>query len=124
MYITPGLLNRQNWDALAEAANWSRTNADVLVDTHWIGGDPARGEVYGWASWCPRKGILTLRNPDEQPAAFTADIGEMFQLPPEAARAFRLRSLWKKESREAEVRVGQPHRFNLNAFEVLVLETR
>jgi hypothetical protein len=124
MYITPGLLNRQNWDALAEAANWSRTNADVLVDTHWIGGDPAKGEVYGWASWCPRKGILTLRNPDEQPAAFTADIGEMFQLPPEAAMAFRLRSLWKKESREAEVRVGQPHRFNLNAFEVLVLETR
>jgi len=35
----------QDWDALAEAAQWSRSNADVLVDTHWIGGDPAKGEI-------------------------------------------------------------------------------
>ncbi len=25
----------------------------TLRDVHWIGGDPARGQVYGWASWSP-----------------------------------------------------------------------
>ena len=33
---------------------WSRSNAmDVLVDTHWVGGEPFKLEVYGWASWTP-----------------------------------------------------------------------
>jgi hypothetical protein len=58
MYITPSLLTQQNWDDLAEAAKWSRENGSVLSDTHWVGGDPAWLEVYGWASWTPRKGIL------------------------------------------------------------------
>ena len=38
MYITPALLTPENWDTLAEAAKWSRANADTLVDTHWVGG--------------------------------------------------------------------------------------
>ena len=38
MYITPALLSDANWDALAEAARWSRSNAATLADTHWIGG--------------------------------------------------------------------------------------
>ena len=42
MYITPSLLTQDNWDVLAEAAKWSRANAGTLVDTHWIGGTPAR----------------------------------------------------------------------------------
>jgi hypothetical protein len=59
MYITPSLLSDTNWNDLAEAAKWSRANAEVLKDTHWIGGDPEWLEVYGWASWTPGKGILT-----------------------------------------------------------------
>jgi len=58
MYVTPALLSTDNWDTLAEAAAWSRANADVLVDTHWIGGDPSLLEVYGWASWKPGKAVL------------------------------------------------------------------
>ena len=32
-------------------------------------------EVYGYASWSPRKGIIMLRNPDEQPRTFALDVG-------------------------------------------------
>ena len=42
LYIQPGKLSRGDWNVLAEAAKWSRANADVLVDTHWIGGDPGQ----------------------------------------------------------------------------------
>src|SRR5208282_4214994 len=36
MYITHSLLSDGDWDVLAEAANWSSSNAIALADTHWI----------------------------------------------------------------------------------------
>ncbi len=124
MYITPGLLDKQNWDDLAEAAKWARANADVLVDTHWIGGDPAKGEIYGWASWSPGKAILVLRNPDDKPATFAADARELFQLPADAATRYVMHSPWKEDREQppVELEAGQPHPFTLQPFEVLVLE--
>jgi len=118
LYITPSLLNQRNWDDLAEAANWSRRNADVLVDTHWIGGDPAKGEVYGWASWSPRKGVLVLRNPGGQPAAFTVNLQSLFELPTGSAAAFQLQSPWKKDADLPAVAVSalQTQVFNLRRY--------
>ena len=124
LYLTPRLLNATNWDDLAEAARWSRANSDVLVDTHWIGGDPAKGEIYGWASWSQRKAILTLRNPDETAAHLKADIADLLQLPVRKGQVFRFKSPWKAEHKTAEVKVGEPYSFSLAPFEVLVLETR
>ena len=124
MYITPALLDKQNWDDLAEAAKWSRRNADVLVDTHWIGGDPGKGEVYGWASWSPRKAILVLRNPTDQPVNFTADAASLFELPAGAPGKIVMRSPWKKDRQEPAVTLesGSPATLALKPFEVLVLE--
>ena len=58
MYITPSLLTDANWDTLAKAAKWSRANAAILKDTHWIGGDPGKLAVYGWAAWARAVGLL------------------------------------------------------------------
>lgn len=95
MYITHSLLSDSDWDVLAEAAIWSRRNADILVDTHWIGGDPAKLEVYGWASWSPRGGIITLRNPNKVPQSYELDVQSAFELPEGAGRKFSMRSAWK-----------------------------
>lgn len=81
LYITPNLLTKRNWDDLAAAANWSYANRDALVDTHWVGGDPTNGEVYGWAAWNPRRALLTLRNPSPKPQAFSIDPRKVFELP-------------------------------------------
>jgi len=126
LYITPDLLDQQNWDDLAEAARWSRANANVLVDTHWIGGDPGKGEIYGWASWSPHKAILTLRNPNDQPGTFTGDAADLFELPANAKRIFRVHSPWKANREESDViiRAGEQCSFKLAPFEVLVLESR
>ena len=124
LYVTPSLLTKENWDMLAEAARWSRANADVLVDTHWVGGDPEKLEVYGWASWSPRKGILVLRNPSDRPQQITLDVGQAFELPAGAARSYAARSPWSDERGRAPVnlRAGRPHTFSLAPFEVLTLE--
>jgi hypothetical protein len=124
MYITPALLDKQNWDDLAEAAKWSRRNAEVLVDTHWIGGNPTKGEVYGWASWSPRKAILVLRNPTGQPANFTADAAKLFELPSGVPGKFVMHSPWKEDSGKPPVTMesGKPTTFTLKPFELLVLD--
>jgi hypothetical protein len=124
MYITPSLLTEANWDDLAEAAKWSRTNAEVLKDTHWIGGDPAWLEVYGWASWTPAKGILVLRNPSDRPKAIRITLNSAFELPPGAAQDYVAKSPWREDASRRPVLLSaqQEHEFHLAPFEVLTLD--
>jgi len=124
MYVTPSLLTRQNWDDLAEAARWSRANAGVLVDTHWIGGDPGKLEVHGWAAWSPARAILVLRNPSDKPATISIDIQTAFELPAGAPQTCAAHSPWQKDkgSQTIQLKAGQPHKFELKPFEVVTLE--
>ena len=124
MYITPSLLSSANWDDLAEAAKWSRANADVLKDTHWIGGDPAWLEVYGWASWSERKGILVLRDPSDQDQKISIKLQDAFELPPGAAQVYNARSPWKDDESQPSLplRAQQQHEFHLAPFQVLTLD--
>jgi hypothetical protein len=124
MYITPKLLTPADWDVLAEGANWSRANAATLVDTHWVGGDPAKLEVYGWAAWSPAKGILTLRNPSDKPQTIAVDVAKVFELPPGAATQFTAKSPWKDQQARPAIDLagGTPHELSLQPFEVLTLE--
>lgn len=124
LYITPSIMRPQDWDALAEAAKWSRVNEDALVDTHWVGGDPAKGEVYGWAAWSKRKGILSLRNPHERPGKITVDIGKVFELPAGAAKKYSLKSPWSEDAGRATIVIyaGKEFTFELKPFEVLVFD--
>jgi hypothetical protein len=124
LYITPQRLTGAMWDILAEGAIWSRENADVLVDTHWIGGDPGEEQVYGWASWSPRKGILVLRNPGDTPATIRIDLEEAFELPPDAPRKYRLESPGPApgQSPGPEIIAGTPHTFSLDPFQTIVYD--
>jgi len=124
LYITPSLLTERNWDVLAEAAKWSRRNAEVLKDTHWVGGDPYWLDVYGWASWSPKKGILVLRNPSDKPQSITIDIAKALELPVGAAESYTAKSPWKADEDKAALRLSArtPHEFMLAPFEVLTLE--
>jgi len=124
LYITPSMMGPKHWDALAEAAKWSHDNSDVLVDTHWIGGDPGAGRIYGWASWAPRKGILALRNPSDKTSGITIDIGEAFELPGGAARKYSLKSPWREDagSKPIVLTAGRKHTFMIEPFGVLVFD--
>ena len=124
MYITPSLLSADNWDVLAEAAKWSRANAQTLKDSHWIGGDPARLEVYGWASWSPEKAIVTLRNPSDHPQDFTATLATLLELPAGSASSYTAHSPWKSDSPTQTLRIPAEdrHTFHFQPFQVLTLE--
>ncbi|HLW81917.1 MAG TPA: enterotoxin [Candidatus Acidoferrales bacterium] len=124
MYISHDLLSLSDWDALAEAARWSRRNADILVDTHWHGGDPAQREIYGWASWSPRGGIITLRNPDNAPRQFELDPQSAFELPSGAPENYAATSPWRENASAPPItlRAGKSQVLKLRPFEVLTLQ--
>lgn len=124
MYITHSLLSNADWDALAEAANWSRQNAIVLADTHWVGGDPAKLEVYGWAAWSQVKAILTLRNPSDKPQTISLDVARTFELPAGAVGKFSAHSPWQTDQQDKAIPLaaGVPHVFALAPFQVITLE--
>jgi hypothetical protein len=94
LYITPDMLNEKKWDNLAKAAKWSRANSDVLVDTHWIGGNPTKMEVYGWASWNRIKAIFSLRNPSDKVQTYYLDLDKDFELPSDIDAKFSLKMIY------------------------------
>lgn len=124
MYISHALLNKSNWDDLAEAAKWSAVNRSVLVDTHWVGGDPAKLEVYGWASWSPHKSILVLRNPSDKPQTIPLDVQAALEIPDGERTRFRAHSPWQADRamKALDLDAGKRQYIPLEPFQVLVLE--
>lgn len=122
LYITPSMLTQQEWDTLAAAAKWARENAETMVDSHWVGGDPADLAVYGFASWSPKKGILTLRNPNATEQSFSFDAAAVFELPVGAASVYKLSSPKGDKLPAETIEAGKPVTIKLAPFEVLVLE--
>jgi hypothetical protein len=123
LYLSPELLTAQNWDVLAQAARWSRSNAATLCDTHWIGGDPGKLMVYGWAAWSPQKGIITLRNPSDKPSKFLIEVEKLFELPGNAPRSYAISSPFPGAGVPlGQLRANDPVSIELPPFGVIVLE--
>jgi hypothetical protein len=123
LYISPHLLSSNMWDELAAAAKWSRSHADVLVDTHWIGGDPGAGEIYGWASWQPGKGIVTLRNPSAKSQTYRLELGQALELPDRYLTDYQLQPS-RPGQRIGSIRASAVEAvpLEIQGFEVLVFE--
>ena len=117
MYVSPGLLSERDWDTLADAAKWARARAAILRDAHWIGGDPARGQVYGWAAWSPDGAVLALRNPSDRPQSFLLAPGAALEAPAGTAQARRVSPVHGARPAAASLQLGQPMRVELAPFE-------
>lgn len=119
MYINPHMLNRVTWDCLAKAINWARKNENVLVDTHWVGGDPGKSQVYGYASWSAQKAILTLRNPSREKQIFEVNVIKVFELPDNEISEYKFFDV-RSENGQEFYGQGQTIRVLLEPFEVKV----
>ena len=123
LYLTPSLLGSNQWDAIAESAQWAKSKADILVDAHFIGPSPAENKVYGFAAWQNNKGEITLRNPASVTNRFDLDIGSAFELPAGAPDAYVLKSPYADQRIQRFSAVaGQMRSITLLPFEVLVFD--
>jgi hypothetical protein len=125
LYLTPSMMTSDSWNQIADAAKWAQANADVLVDSHWVGGDPLKLQIYGYAAWNPRKGTLMLRNPDDQPQTVTLDADKVFELPAGAAKNYSLQSPYQDQRVQTlSLKAGRPQPITLEPFEVLVFDAQ
>ena len=124
LYINPHLLTPEMWDCLAAAAKWADENARVLQDVHWIGGDPAQEEIYGYAAWAPEKGVFSLRNPSTKSQTITIDLQKIFELPGNSAAYFQLSSAINKNEASSIMKVQKGKSFTvvLAPFELKVFD--
>lgn len=133
LYIDHNLMtskeNGKLWSELAKCIKWHRSNADVLDDTHWVGGNPWDGttaNVYGWASWNGTKSVLTLRNPCNTTKTFTTTLREALDIPTYVSGKIYLSDAFEGQTQYAgitnsEVDIDASITFNLPAFDVVVL---
>ncbi len=135
IYADSDILNKDGgvlWDELAKCIAWVRRNADVLADTHWVGGNPwdkARkdGDIYGWAAWTPTKCTLTLRNSSAKPKTLNTTLRQMLDVPPNVTGAIILRSSFADQRvlsgiMDKAVDVDTPISISLEPMEIIVME--
>ncbi|MBV9268193.1 MAG: alpha-galactosidase [Acidobacteriaceae bacterium] len=123
LYITPELLNSQEWDALAGTLRWAQVNQHPLLDnSKMILGDPARRDPYGFVHSSSDKAIIILRNPFAEPRLVRLPLDNSSGFEP-AGKSYRLETLFPFHTSEAgHYSDGDTMNLHLGAFEQRVLE--
>lgn len=123
LYLTPDILKDEQWNAIADAANWAKKNENILVDAHFIGGDPNKLEAYGFAAWQNNKGTIALRNPKKDTQTFLLDVGKAFELPKGAKQSYILQAPYNDQRiQKLNIDAGKVLEITLKPFEVLVFD--
>jgi hypothetical protein len=114
-------MTEKAWNQVAEAAKWAKQNEHILIDSHWVGGDPLKLGIYGWASWSEKKSILTLRNSSDEPRELTINMTEALEIPEGHTTRFKVTNAYPDQTYK-EGPVEGNVTFKLKPFEVLCLE--
>ena len=135
IYVDADLMAQEDgrlWDELAGCIAWVRRNADVLADTHWVGGNPWNkntrdGDIYGWASWNPEKCTLALRNSSTQPKTLKSTLRQILDIPPGVVGSVILKSSFAdqrvlKGIMDRKLNVDTEISITLDPLEVIVME--
>lgn len=124
LYISHDRMKAEFWPILAEAAKWAKENEKVLRDVHWIGGSPINLEVYGFASWNPEKGIITLRNPGEQTTTFEFTLNQVLEIPANYHGFYQVYNIVSEDQTHSQLKIGSGAKVSieLKPFETKILE--
>lgn len=125
--IDHALMSDTWYSLLTDAMRWGRGSTDLLVDAHWIGGDPAKNQPYGYAAWRPGKAVLVVRNPARGPKKFIGNLTDWLELPKhvEKSEVSRVRAIYVSQSNlktPVITNLKDAVEFRLPAWGVIVLE--
>ncbi|EHO42426.1 hypothetical protein Calab_2819 [Caldithrix abyssi DSM 13497] len=121
LYLSPEILSKEEWGFLAATMKWAHRNHKTLSNTVFLGGDPYQRKIYGYLHKGEDRSILILRNPFVQPQTISFEFARLFGK--KEKRAFMVETLYPQRSIKGEpLRPGQPLSFNLQGYEVLVLQ--
>ncbi len=124
LYLTPELLSEEQWRAVGTAARWAVDTADVLELTRMFGGDPRRGEPYGFAHWLGDRGVIALRNPNYRAMTLRVPIDEQRGYLGEPGRTFWVRQIYPAHCRLDAMTAGARNELTLPPASVWLIELR
>jgi hypothetical protein len=122
LYISPDMLSPGEWQAISQGLNWARDRFPILRHSEMIGGNPGRGQTYGYVHFAGKKGIIAARNPGQEASCLEAVLDPATGLDADAAslvveQVYPLRRVWP-ELYAAGGRVRIP----LSGFETAIYE--
>jgi len=123
LYIAPELLDEEHWKVLGRAAGWAQRNQHRLMNTVYVGGDPAEGNVYGYVSWVEGRAILAVRNPDRREQVLAVPFDRSVYFRGEPGVAYRARTIYPfVEPTPWKLVSGQPIPVPVPGDSVMLLE--
>jgi hypothetical protein len=120
LYLSPEVMEQGAWNILGQAILWAQRHAETFAHTVMVGGNPGRGEVYGYAHWSAGMGIFVYRNPSIVPCEVMLTQGER---PTDLPRVDRWTPIvvYPHRERLAEMSMGRPGRLTLPGESVTVV---
>jgi len=62
-YLSPKLIPEKRWEMIARGLRWAKSLDDCMANSHFILGNPMRGEFFGYQGSCEDRSYVSLRNP-------------------------------------------------------------
>jgi len=123
-YVQAGDLKPAEWKLLARAAKWAKQHETLFRWSRMVGGDPRKGEIYGFAAFDAGRGTLALRNPSAEPRTLEGSPAELLDMPIAArALSYRLHGVYgTTQSLEGTQPATAPLRIELPALGIAVFE--
>ena len=77
----PNSMDQKRWAFMGRAMRWGRANWDLLAHTQMILGNPAKGEIYGYAHVGRGAALVFLRNPDLESKSLDLSLRDIGLMP-------------------------------------------
>ncbi|HLX64114.1 MAG TPA: hypothetical protein VKX17_22770 [Planctomycetota bacterium] len=124
-YITPSKMDAAHWEVLGERTKWAQENSATLANAVYIGGNPEKGQAYGYVAWNGDKGIVTVRNPDMKEQAIKVPFDKTVWYRGENARAFTALKTYPLTNRNAlDLKSGKEFSIKIPGWTTLLYELR
>lgn len=82
LYYSYKMMNEGNkWAINADVLHWIDEHFNILKHAKLIGNTPAQGSPYGYSAWEGQEGIVSVRNPSDQPKEFTIQLDRTIGMP-------------------------------------------
>jgi hypothetical protein len=122
LYISPDILSDGEWTSISRSMAWARKNFDLLMHTELIGGNPLKGEAYGYVHFSGKRGIIAARNPVIEDAKLTVALEAALGLDPKASSLVLQRLYPTRWTSPKLYKTGDVITLPLDGFEMAVYE--
>lgn len=66
LYFSPSMFDKERWRIAAKVLEWAEQNFEILNKSQYFGGEPSKGEVYGYYAYNGQKAFIAVRNPSNR----------------------------------------------------------